>query len=162
MRLRRLRSTGYVEFQENFWTGRARIRGQFGPAYFLAGQNSLARVVSIDERIAVNDYWTWVNPGHFDQRLQVTAGQTRTVSVIVRMSDGTAPRPTLRLRANPALGVAEQTAIAPAVVNTDHTLTLTFTPAATGVVTLRLEWQAMIVRRAVTGETCRWLRIEAA
>jgi len=131
------------DFPEQYWRYGAQVGATSLLRYIPAGGGGFARPYPAGDLLKADGYWRWHHPWTHRRRVLLQTGVARTISVVCICTTDLAPRPTIRLLANAALGISEQSATMPAGPNTERTLTLTVTAGASGVAWLQLEWLAM-------------------
>lgn len=131
-----------IEFPEAYWRYGAVISGRSAQRYIGAGGGGFARPYPADDVLKAGGHWRWYHPWVYRLRVLLPAGVAKTITVTCVCTTGMAPRPTLRLLANPAIGIAEQAVVAPAAPDVEQALVLTATAAATGTAWVQLEWLA--------------------
>ena len=127
-----------VAFPNTWWNYPCVMDDRRGQLYWTAGSNGLFRIAEVTESPDSGDGWRWFHAGSQVLRCPVQAG-LNTLTLRVRANRDPTPPPTVRLMANAALDITEQTATAPAGPNVIHPLTLNFYASQAGVVTLHLE-----------------------
>lgn len=132
-----------IYFNEQFWSYNAVVSGRICQRYIGVNGGGFARPYPADDLLKSGGYWRWHHPWAWKTRVQFASGVAKTLNVVCICTTDLTPRPTIRLLANPAIGIAEQSAVMPAGPNTERTLTITATSSATGVAWLQLEWLAM-------------------
>lgn len=127
-----------VAFPNHWWHYPCVMGDQHGQLYWTQGSNANFRIADTTESPNSGDGWRWYHAGIQVLRCPAQEGNN-TITLRVRANRDPTPPPALRIMANAALQITEQTATAPAGPNAIHTLTLTFEASQAGVVTLQLE-----------------------
>lgn len=99
----------------------------------------------------------FTGPAGWPRQMRVTSGQAVTVSCKARYDSnyGAGTKPTLEVLDGTDVGVADASDTMVAAADTDETLSLTFTPTATGIVTIRVVSYAATTGKAWFGEVTR-------
>lgn len=148
------------DFQEAYWGFGAMLTGRPAQRYIKAGGGGYLRPYPADDLVKSGGYWRWYRPWKHRRPVLLKAGIAKTVNVTCICTTDLAPRPTIRLLANAAIGISEQVAVMPAGINTERTLSITATATATGVAWLQMEWLAMPDER-YDPEWCGWGTLSA-
>jgi len=130
------------EFEEQRFYYPCVIGDRRGMLYWKQGSNALFRIADTDEQPKAETGWRWLKPGVARLRWAASSGQNILALSLIQSSNAD-PRPTLRVLANAALGIAETVAVAGTETGIEQTLTLVVNAAQAGVVTLQLEWWNM-------------------
>lgn len=138
-------------YPQQYWNYPCAMGDARGFVYWKKGSNALFKIADAEEQPKAETGWRWIRPGIARLRWAVSAGEN-TVSLSLIQSDDHAPRPALRILANAALGIAETVASAGPATGTAQTLTLAVTATEAGVITLQLEWWAMVESSEVVWE----------
>lgn len=151
----------YREWPEQYWSYGAQVGATKCLRYIGANGGGFARPYPGDAPIKQDGYWRWYHPWAYRLRVLFKANTAKTLTVVCQYTTNLAPRPTLRLLANPAIGIAEQVAVSPAGINVPQTLTINATATANGIAWLQLEWLA-VPSDQNTQDWCGWQSISTA
>lgn len=124
---------------ETYWTRPVVMDGKRGRLYWQLGNSGPYKTAGIPQSARDPDGWRWYGPGIQQLKFAVSAG-TNSLTLTLKHSTNTQPRPTARILANGALGIEAISIEFPSGVGIFHARTFYFTATTAGVVILQLEW----------------------
>lgn len=124
---------------ETYWTRPIVMDGKRGRIYWQLGINGPYKTAGIPQSARDPDGWRWYGPGIQQLKFAVSAGPN-SLTLTLKHSTDTQPRPTARILANGALGIEAISIEFPSGVGLFHTRTFYFNATTAGVVILQLEW----------------------